>query len=898
VDAIFKSQYGIVAGLTQSLLGNTIEGWIRTGSLQEDLPFTRALNHFHNPLLPWDQAGLTVGLQVGQSSVLWQQNPDQRDLFLFQDTWSWPLARTRFLDFLTKPTQAERDRALADTARALGQVMHLVQDATVPAHVRNDPHLVLDGYERRMEELRTNRDAALRARFQSLLSLPALLPSPLIFSLTFDPQAPVPIARLIDTDTFSGIDIATYTTGNRIGVAEYTNGGYVSDDTIVRDFAFPRTESLGPAFCEPSPCVDGSRLYFAKVSEGDIVSHFVARGALQERLRFRGQDHPAGYMLEDRTYEAAAKKLFPRAVGYSAGLLDYFFRGQFSADPASVGSSAQLAFDLRTLTPGEDFSGAVAIYYDNAAGQRVSVAGLTPTTLTLTATAPGARVSFTRPSDNPSDEYVIVLTGRLGEEDVAPGNPTGVVIARRTRVARQTTVAATSAALATAPDGSLILVWQQFDSSGRRLVYNRVAPDGTDIVAPVSIFTFGPGSFLHPPINLAIGPDGHAHLAFKQFFSAGATRIWYLRIGPDGAVLAGTIAAGTVETAVGAASLALDPNTGLPSIVYFEQQNLGPLTFLSIRAVHLDASGNPYGTRDVLFRIGAGGGNDLDVGTAATIDAAGTLYAIWIGKLGAFGDAGYNLYVPGPSVTNPIRLTAGVLRDQVQFDLFHVPAQRSVADGTLHLAWSHKIGSRPAVFYGTRTSGGSSFALVGEVPATPSADSRRPHFVVPSPTRTVLTWTRDFTAIADIALAEFNPSQAGFPTTRAATNLSNTAAVSTVSNIALTMDPLDGAERRVVSYIDASEGGNNVYLQFYSPLVLDVTPNPAHPDQVVTITGKGFGVDPLTEGRVALNEGPIAISSWSDTAITVTLSAGAASGPLVVEAQGAMSPEVTLEVLP
>lgn len=41
---------------------------------------------------------------------------------------------------LTAPTPAERERGFADTFRALGQVVHLIVDAPVPEHVRNDPH--------------------------------------------------------------------------------------------------------------------------------------------------------------------------------------------------------------------------------------------------------------------------------------------------------------------------------------------------------------------------------------------------------------------------------------------------------------------------------------------------------------------------------------------------------------------------------------------------------------------------------------------------------------------------------------------------------------------------------------------------------------------------------------
>src|SRR5713226_7750766 len=120
--------------------------WVQEGAGREDSPFWRVRHHFHNPLQAWDSAGLTAdigfGIQLGHSSIVWSQRS-------FQEgpqgggTWSWPLARQRFLAALTGRTPTEREVALADTFRALGHVTHFIQDATVPAHVRNDMHLWL-----------------------------------------------------------------------------------------------------------------------------------------------------------------------------------------------------------------------------------------------------------------------------------------------------------------------------------------------------------------------------------------------------------------------------------------------------------------------------------------------------------------------------------------------------------------------------------------------------------------------------------------------------------------------------------------------------------------------------------------------------------------------------------
>src|SRR6266481_912753 len=296
---ILRTQLGVDEGIRFAINGEIVRAWVGIGAHLEDVPPVRSLNHFHSPLKAWADAGGPLG----QSSVYWQQNPNQG----LVGTWSWPLARQRFFDFLTLPSPAARAQALADTARALGQVMHVVQDAASPAHAREDPHLVHEGYE---------------ARIEALLGLPSNLPAASIFTTTGDPRAPVPVARLIDSDAYRGT-VQTYATGAQAGLAEYTSGGYVSDDTIFRGFTLPRRESLGPAVFDPPADTPGARRYFPKATDGDTVSHFVAEGALYERLLFRGQ-LVGGFMLDDKVYEDYAARLIPRAVGYSAGLLNYF----------------------------------------------------------------------------------------------------------------------------------------------------------------------------------------------------------------------------------------------------------------------------------------------------------------------------------------------------------------------------------------------------------------------------------------------------------------------------------------------------------------------------------------------------------------------------------------------
>jgi hypothetical protein len=340
-----------------------------------------------------------------------------------------------------------------------------------------------------------------------------------------DEVARVPIARLWDTDQYTGAN-PDVTTSAAIGLAKYSQANFFSAGSIASPaFPFPAEGSLA-GFTALDPKTGLPRRYCAKVRDGELITHAATVSGL---LLFPPSCTRLGLGLDDTVFRAYAEKLLPRAIGYSIALLDYFVRGQVSADPVPAPSGAQLAFDLRNETANETFEGTVRILYDNAAGQRVEVPGLSPpTTLTLLATGAPVRVTFTRPTDNPSGEYLIVLVGALGEERPNPeaGFP-GAVLARRTpRTARQTTPSASFSRLVAGPPGSpiagdLILVWQQVDSGGRRLLYSRSAPDGTDRVSPVAVFPYGT-SFLDPPVGFAVGPDGDTHLAFRQVFITGA----------------------------------------------------------------------------------------------------------------------------------------------------------------------------------------------------------------------------------------------------------------------------------------------------------------------------------------------------------------------------------------
>ena len=81
-DQVLKEDLEFGAGILNRVQGKSLEGWLGKGAANED-NFPRFLNHFHNPLASnWSDAGL--GGSVGQSAILWAQNPSQS-----APSWSW-----------------------------------------------------------------------------------------------------------------------------------------------------------------------------------------------------------------------------------------------------------------------------------------------------------------------------------------------------------------------------------------------------------------------------------------------------------------------------------------------------------------------------------------------------------------------------------------------------------------------------------------------------------------------------------------------------------------------------------------------------------------------------------------------------------------------------------------
>lgn len=329
--------------------------WIQEGGKAEDEPDGllrmvvnrgRSNNHFHNPLKPnWDTSGLDVYMgplhYTGQSSILWAQNPNQDP----GGKLSWHDARDYFYRGLILTSKTERDRAMAYMFRSLGQLMHLIQDSSVPAHGRNDIHIGFH-YEKWLETISRVEPGI----FNDFIANPISFDSSI---LNGDPdfRAPIPIAKIVDSHKYYGRNPDDTANTTAIGLAEYVNANFFSENTIFNNaFPYPaRTSVEKQDYLIPDPRDNNRtvmRQYYNKIGDGDTGYRLATVGLLRDYITkhfpwYRGLE---GESLDGGVYEDYARRLLPRAVGYSSGLLKYFFRGKFQVTAIPIFYRGEIHF--------------------------------------------------------------------------------------------------------------------------------------------------------------------------------------------------------------------------------------------------------------------------------------------------------------------------------------------------------------------------------------------------------------------------------------------------------------------------------------------------------------------------------------------------------------------------
>jgi len=298
--------------------------------------------------------------------------------------------------------------------------MHLVEDLSVPEHTRNEFH----GQPRKYgyEEWAENISADVTNNYY-IGNYPPIFFDPSAIG-DKSPLASVPIANLFDNNKYHG-DNPNVTLQNNIGLSEYTNANFVSPGTaFTPDFPYPNLDSI----VEYEEMSGGNtRTYLRKLGQGETdgvqvgngesIQHLAVAGWLYKRL-----PNDQKKLALRPVFTDYAPKLIPRAVGYAADLLHYFFRGQINlADSQWTSTSA--TFRATNNTPNEAMGpGIIAISYEYN-GNIYGVSSVVQMSETIAAGSESSNqytVTFSPPiSSNANTKYWLVYRGKLGNEDDA-----------------------------------------------------------------------------------------------------------------------------------------------------------------------------------------------------------------------------------------------------------------------------------------------------------------------------------------------------------------------------------------------------------------------------------------------------------------------------------------------
>lgn len=365
----------------------------------------RPLNHFYDPY--YDRALDVPGLVLADGDV--HKNPDWAigSFDSFTDPNRAETARTnhftvmdareamfraltlkgtvggRLVDLAANEDKSTRQQwrqaYWATTLRALGHVLHSNQDMAQPQHVRNEPHsgkycptekVCPTGHSSVYEKyinMRARRDDSfgVTGPFNTSIKLAS---APLTFG-----AYPVP-AFAKYTDYWSTSPRDPDVRGK--GLAEYSNRNFFSaaKNFGELEYLWPSSNSVdyqiravvptrwdGSAIGDPTPM----QVYYGQVrdrlletstSDVPLTTFGMWDQFLKKKLA------KPRYSLNRLIYDAMAELLLPRAVAYSAGLINFFFRGTIEialpdegvfafADHASDKGFTKLRAKIRNTTP-------------------------------------------------------------------------------------------------------------------------------------------------------------------------------------------------------------------------------------------------------------------------------------------------------------------------------------------------------------------------------------------------------------------------------------------------------------------------------------------------------------------------------------------------------------------
>ena len=226
----------------------------------------------------------------------------------------------------------------------------------------------------------------------------------------------------VDNQTFNQFQSFWINSGK--GLAEFTNKNFISRNTNIDDHRYASPSGTPSASVEIESVtvpVFGAINVAVKYITGTIADSYKSTSSqilhlsAFSYLDFESEHYispPAPtYSLNDRVHADYARYLLPRAVGYSAGLLNFFFRGDINLEPSTTSPSK---FIIENNSD-EDMIGKFAIYSDSSNGERTLLYGLD----VMTVNAHSNSILLTLDEIRNSGTYILVFKGKMGNEEGA-----------------------------------------------------------------------------------------------------------------------------------------------------------------------------------------------------------------------------------------------------------------------------------------------------------------------------------------------------------------------------------------------------------------------------------------------------------------------------------------------
>jgi hypothetical protein len=431
----------------QESIDNLVQGSFDEDNMNQDEGGLRSYNHFYDPLtglglseIPPD---ISLPYPLGHDSFTWATTFNCRGVdfngILGQgvnlntyNKWSWKNARSyEYLAFLA-PHQSDRTIALTNMFRAIGQVVHLLQDSSQPQHTRNEQHLdkaILGKtpWKSPIEEYGNTNVNTLNYEHGVLDWRAAGFTKIEDFwnTHTYDGTATSLNAEAGGT---AALGISEFVNGNFIGARHQYAEYYEPGD--VKFYPLPsrdRSTSYNQVKADPASGLEDGGIYIRKTSDGVHVTH-------HSRINYLGLKIPGvvgkPYCTIDdpKVQEDYHDILIPKAVKYTAGLIDYFFRGQIDVAVAGTPiTQDNIALQIKNISGTSEKlqNGTFRLFYD-IDGTLTEIKDPDFTTQYSGSTGLDNNETTTaefKPPEGDVSRYLLLYQGTIGSSDSSKADP-------------------------------------------------------------------------------------------------------------------------------------------------------------------------------------------------------------------------------------------------------------------------------------------------------------------------------------------------------------------------------------------------------------------------------------------------------------------------------------------